>query len=484
MAANHVSIFIGVLTTIQVTVALDCFQCHGVQDPADCHFVDACLDSEICHTEKYGSGASVTYNFGCKAREICQSNNLMVDQQTVLVSTIVGRRSLVNRAGSRLGKRDICELCCDEFACNKHLCPDPPAVNTTVEPLTTTITMTETLPMTTTTPIPDSTEKATCHDEASHCADVKNVVCNDVSLMLSCKETCGVCALLTQISTTPPTAATKISTTPPTPATKISTTPPTPATTTTSPLSVTTGSILDNLTVWSSWGPYECSTVSGVCIMIKHRQCLYGNCAEQTFEIQPCDTKNCQAEVSTTTTTTTTTTSHTPTTSKPKTTTHRHPLHHITTNIPAMTCSAGFTKITGDNVAMCILVAQELGHEHGLTWEAAKSHCQNIGGRLVVLDSSAKIQMLKQYLLANVHKEGREGPQFWIGAKDFAGSNVFNWVSNQQAAITVTDWAPEQPSNTGPHHQAQDCIAVKAEHNYQWDDQECNHAHAYICEQV
>ncbi|WAR30177.1 hypothetical protein MAR_003745 [Mya arenaria] len=115
--------------------------------------------------------------------------------------------------------------------------------------------------------------------------------------------------------------------------------------------------------------------------MIKHRQCLYGNCAEQTFEIQPCDTKNCQAEVSTTTTTTTTTTSHTPTTSKPKTTTHR-------------------------------------------------------------------------------------------------------WVSNQQAAITVTDWAPEQPSNTGPHHQAQDCIAVKAEHNYQWDDQECNHAHAYICEQV
>ncbi|XP_052787441.1 hepatic lectin-like [Mya arenaria] len=148
-----------------------------------------------------------------------------------------------------------------------------------------------------------------------------------------------------------------------------------------------------------------------------------------------------------------------------------------------MTCRNGFTRlVTTGYETMCILVSQ--GHDDVFSWEAAESHCEHLGGRLVVLDSHAKIQMLKQYLLANFHKEGHGAPHFWIGAKDFAGRDVFNWVSNQHAAITVTDWAPDQPSNTGAHHKVEDCVEVKADTDYQWDDKECNHEQAYICEQV
>lgn len=59
------------------------------------------------------------------------------------------------------------------------------------------------------------------------------------------------------------------------------------------------------------------------------------------------------------------------------------------------TAPAGFVRIhTRDNtVVMCVHLIDTV-----VTWDAASKQCSQLGGRLVVMDTTAKINLVKAYL--------------------------------------------------------------------------------------
>ncbi|KAL8582533.1 hypothetical protein ACOMHN_066797 [Nucella lapillus] len=73
----------------------------------------------------------------------------------------------------------------------------------------------------------------------------------------------------------------------------------------------------------------------------------------------------------------------------------------------------------------------------------------------------------------------------FLGLNDMHVNGKFVWQNNEE--VTVTYWAPHQPSETWVHYgtaKVEDCVVMEVEERHfgQWDDTYCGNAHAYVCQ--
>jgi uncharacterized repeat protein (TIGR02543 family) len=93
----------------------------------------------------------------------------------------------------------------------------------------------------------------------------------------------------------------------------------------------------------------------------------------------------------------------------------------------------------------------------GMTWKAAKSFAERMGGHLATITSAAELEAVKP-LLAQGTKNG-----YLIGATDEAKEGTWTWATGE--AFSYKNWAPGEPNN---HLGAQHFTQIYK--NGTWDD--------------
>jgi glucose/arabinose dehydrogenase len=91
-----------------------------------------------------------------------------------------------------------------------------------------------------------------------------------------------------------------------------------------------------------------------------------------------------------------------------------------------------------------------------LSWDAAQSEAQQLGGNLVTITDAAEETWLKQTF--------GDAEEFWIGLTDRRVEGQFEWVNGE--VVTYTNWAPGEPNNTTN----QDYGVMNYGASKQWDD--------------
>ncbi len=76
-----------------------------------------------------------------------------------------------------------------------------------------------------------------------------------------------------------------------------------------------------------------------------------------------------------------------------------------------------------------------------VTWEEAKSKCEALGGHLVIFDSIAEANWVRDWL-----KKGSLGPG-WIGLSRESAAQPWKWVDGSDLNPRVEIWARGQPNN-------------------------------------
>jgi glucose/arabinose dehydrogenase len=92
-----------------------------------------------------------------------------------------------------------------------------------------------------------------------------------------------------------------------------------------------------------------------------------------------------------------------------------------------------------------------------MTWSQAQAEAVNRGGNLVILNSAAEEQLIKQLF--------GESEAFWIGLSDSQTEGTYRWVNGDP--LTYTNWLPGEPNNWGGD---EDYIAMNFGAGSQWND--------------
>lgn len=114
-------------------------------------------------------------------------------------------------------------------------------------------------------------------------------------------------------------------------------------------------------------------------------------------------------------------------------------------------------------------------YETMLTWHAAKTKCEEMGGRLAVLDTQKKNDFAKE-LLAKSKVETA-----WIGATDEKKEGEWRWVTGKK--IEFQAWAKNQPNNKeGLEHYAMLVLDARFPGWSDQPDSSAQHRPGFICE--
>jgi hypothetical protein len=101
------------------------------------------------------------------------------------------------------------------------------------------------------------------------------------------------------------------------------------------------------------------------------------------------------------------------------------------------------------------------GHVYELVngkWDEAEAQAKAKGGHLVTINDRAEGLWLKQTFNPDSYK------CFWIGFNDIA--NEGNWVWTSGEAVTYTNWATNEPNNSG----GEDVAIMGVWHSIEWND--------------
>ncbi len=101
-----------------------------------------------------------------------------------------------------------------------------------------------------------------------------------------------------------------------------------------------------------------------------------------------------------------------------------------------------------------------------LTWQEAKINCQNVGGKLCVMNTQAENSWVASKLM---------GQTAFIGLHDSNFEGNFEWIDN--SPLNFTNWYPGQPNNANGD---QDYVELLPDGT--WNDQYSNCVREYICE--
>jgi len=108
-----------------------------------------------------------------------------------------------------------------------------------------------------------------------------------------------------------------------------------------------------------------------------------------------------------------------------------------------------------------------------MTWQEAKTECNLISGRLVMIETEEE-----QALLVAEKKKRSILPPYmwigymWIGLNDLSEEDVWRWTGTVGLRTTFSAWGRSQPNS---YNGEQDCVAMDfANNNGKWNDFWCN----------
>lgn len=113
------------------------------------------------------------------------------------------------------------------------------------------------------------------------------------------------------------------------------------------------------------------------------------------------------------------------------------------------------------------------------TWEAARAHCQQMLGDLVIVDDESEYNFILEQFGVNDFTT-----RVWIGLTDAVSEDDFAWVDRSPLGLGFAPWLKGEPNNIasdapGPAN----CVAL-VEELFQdgWRDQTCTSMRAFVCE--
>ena len=101
-----------------------------------------------------------------------------------------------------------------------------------------------------------------------------------------------------------------------------------------------------------------------------------------------------------------------------------------------------------------------------MKWDAAKSACENLGSKLAVVNSEAKLRALAPKISMRA----------WIGLhRDPNNKSSWLWVDGSR--VNYTNWNSGEPNNAHREH----CVEIFA-HSGIWNNMPCSKYLNYVCE--
>ncbi|XP_048239843.1 perlucin-like [Haliotis rufescens] len=102
----------------------------------------------------------------------------------------------------------------------------------------------------------------------------------------------------------------------------------------------------------------------------------------------------------------------------------------------------------------------------------AKTYCQYMQSHLARITSKVE----DDFLRGHVRRRGK-GTDYWLGATDMNVEGKWLWEGNK--AMTYTNWDRNNPNNDKG---VENCLGLRKEFNYKWNDYQCHHRLNFICE--
>ncbi|KAJ7381613.1 hypothetical protein OS493_040151 [Desmophyllum pertusum] len=104
-----------------------------------------------------------------------------------------------------------------------------------------------------------------------------------------------------------------------------------------------------------------------------------------------------------------------------------------------------------------------------VNWNAAKSACETLGSKLVVINSQAELQALASKITG--------GQTTWIGFyRDPKDKSRWLWVDGSRS--TYTHWRSKEPNNV-----REECAEMYSKrYGWEWNDGSCSNSRPYFCE--
>jgi len=116
-------------------------------------------------------------------------------------------------------------------------------------------------------------------------------------------------------------------------------------------------------------------------------------------------------------------------------------------------------------------------------WQMAKRDAEQLGGYLVVINSSEEQAFIEKILSEALRKENYKEP-VWIGLSDEKNEGVWRWVNGETSKFT--NWQKNQPSNANGITPENYCVIWNAVSNGskkgQWNDIAGDNVMRYVIE--
>jgi uncharacterized repeat protein (TIGR02543 family) len=117
--------------------------------------------------------------------------------------------------------------------------------------------------------------------------------------------------------------------------------------------------------------------------------------------------------------------------------------------------------------------------EGSYTWHEAKADSEARGGRLAVLNTSAKIAAANEFL-----KDGVTWPSLWLGLTDETEEGRWTWIDG--TPISVSNWFGTEPNNSNNEedHAILFRFAPSIHENGEWNDVPSRFRYPYLLEKI
>ncbi|XP_062577476.1 perlucin-like [Saccostrea cucullata] len=131
------------------------------------------------------------------------------------------------------------------------------------------------------------------------------------------------------------------------------------------------------------------------------------------------------------------------------------------------TCQNGWT---GYN-SRCYLFVMHMSAD----WNEASQFCHTQNSRLAEIDNAREDNFLVQHL-----KDYGRSANFWVGGTDVIIEGDWIWSLSQTPIHHYTHWDPREPNDLGGD---ENCMEMRQEYGYMWNDMSCHVRQYFICEQ-
>ncbi|BFZ21793.1 hypothetical protein BsWGS_24832 [Bradybaena similaris] len=127
-------------------------------------------------------------------------------------------------------------------------------------------------------------------------------------------------------------------------------------------------------------------------------------------------------------------------------------------------CRAGFKRLGSEN---CYLFNKNAYR----TWKNARAYCLGLGAVLLEIETPNEQSVIVSEL------ELQNMGSVWTGGNDIQNEGVWRWENKPIGSYTA--WYGTNPSNSDDN---EDCLELRNDEHFRWNDIDCNAGNHVVCE--